>query len=305
MHALLEDLRGQYERTSGKDVDDEVLISTLIWCAPQRLRTHIQLRVTDQTTYDELRELLLLFEDASQVYKPKNFLEYGGGVEYDQRPTDMEVGRIKGYKGKGKGKGEKGKSKGGHDKSNQKGQSDNAYQKGKGKGLGGGKGKGKQEGKGKQQLSKDQCRYCGHVGHWEKDCRKKQADVRNVEQTPAVSTAPTTSSSSNAGSIQRVQMVGLSSFCVLDGGETMIRTIFHDMTTTDFDDCFEVCDTQERPQQFPMCNSDFDWHSMDSDECERIFAVERSASTPHIGVHLHASLSFWVQEQISVLHPCG
>ena len=58
--AQLDDLRDQYERTSGKQVDDELLVSTLVRCSPQRLRTHVQLRLEPTTTYEELRELLLM-----------------------------------------------------------------------------------------------------------------------------------------------------------------------------------------------------------------------------------------------------
>ena len=114
----------------------------------------------------------------------------------------MEIDRIsENYKGKSKGKYGKGKDA--------KGKGKQASYKGKGKTVSkGSKGKGKDNSKGKGKsgsVSNDTCRYCGKVGHWEKDCRKLKRDqgeqVRQVGATMPPSGSPSSSSAGRSATV--------------------------------------------------------------------------------------------------------
>ena len=49
--ASLERLATEYERITGKSVGDDVLLGTVLRCLPQAIRQHIQLQMSERTTY--------------------------------------------------------------------------------------------------------------------------------------------------------------------------------------------------------------------------------------------------------------
>ena len=53
------EIRASYRTASGQDLSDELLVTTLVRCTPGRLRTHIQLQLTPDTTYDRLKLTLM------------------------------------------------------------------------------------------------------------------------------------------------------------------------------------------------------------------------------------------------------
>ena len=136
----LEHLAQEYERVAGREVPEDILISTLVRTSPPNVRTYLSLQLTPLVTFNQLKELLTSFAMASVPA----FVSGGN--------SDMEVDRVKG-KGKGKGKDDhKGKGKGtGKDDHFNKGK---GYSKGKGKGEDGGKGKSKHKGGCKLQCNK-------------------------------------------------------------------------------------------------------------------------------------------------------
>ena len=187
---MLERLGDEYRKASGSDISDDILLTTLVRALPRPVQQHIQLGMTNTTTYQEVKDRLVAYERVSSSWTCDKILTecganpVGAVTSYatgSDGPAPMEVNLVQ------KGKGKKGKAS---DKGKSKGKG--SYNSGKGKGKGGdsGKGKGQQKGfdsrkgqqKGygggqrKQKLDVNVCAYCGKSGHWQCDCRKKRAD---------------------------------------------------------------------------------------------------------------------------------
>ena len=230
----MEDLFKKYEQAASKPVPEEVKSALLLRVLPQNVKSHLTVSINDESTYDQMREVVLRWERSSQkwssqivtgVSNPKAPYHDDGGL------APMDVDRVKGKWDKGKGKynsGYKG-GKGKDSKGKGKGYSDN---KGGGKYGGGkpwnkgGKPKGGKEGKGKEfswgkgekgkkgkgqgggKLHPEACRICGKHGHWGNECWMKDK-VRNVNDSSSSSSsitspAPSTTSSAAPSSVKRV-----------------------------------------------------------------------------------------------------
>ena len=126
----------EFETATKSEFPAELKIATLVRCVSPELRLHLQLNISERTSYQQVRQLAIMFEQNSSNWTTQRVLsqfQVGQSSRDNDGPADMDVGRVEGdrpYKGKGKGKGDKGKGKG----------------KGKSKG-----GKGKDGHKGKQQ----------------------------------------------------------------------------------------------------------------------------------------------------------
>ena len=184
----LERIADEYRKSSGADVADDILLTTLVKCLPKQLQQHVQLNMTETSTFAEIKEKVIAFERLSTTWsKEKVYSELGAVTSYASDSggmAPMEINQVSKGKSKGKGKGkspQKGKGK-------DKGKSKDAKGKGKSQQNGKGystpsKGGGKTQAK---QTDVNRCNYCGAFGHWKKDCRKFQADkasgaVRQVE----------------------------------------------------------------------------------------------------------------------------
>ena len=193
----LERLRTEYMRSSGIDVADDLMLSILAKSLSKALQTHIQLQMTERSTYAQVREFVL-----SRIQNELGILPSSSTVSsaYDG-PAPMEIDRFeKGKKGKGKGKQ---KSK------------DSSFSKRKTKGK-----FDKRKGKSKQDVSKpraatssDQCLHCGKYGHFKRDCWKlhgKPTNAKNVNQVERTQNAGNSSSgiSSNAASTNMTSATG-------------------------------------------------------------------------------------------------
>ena len=203
----LERISHEYTRISGRSVGDDVLLGTLLRCLPQHIRNHIQLVMTEQSTYHQVRAYVLACETTTTSWSPQRVHQALGVTAPPQNPNDngpvpMEIDRVKGKgKEKGKGKGKDGSPKG-------KG-------KGQGKGKGGDKGKakgkgnnpkGKGKGHGQSTADANVCLYCQKPGHWKRDCHKYKRDlaagkVQAIADDSAsqVSTVAPSHSASNIG----------------------------------------------------------------------------------------------------------
>ena len=136
----------EYLKASGKEVSEDIKFSILLRSLPKYLRDHINLSLTEDTTYVQVREQILQFENVTQSWNPSRVQQQllmpsvpsvGGQAADMEVDAEGSVAKIKGKgkdKGKGKGKGDKG-GKGGKHGDKSKGKS------GKGK-QDGGKGKG-------------------------------------------------------------------------------------------------------------------------------------------------------------------
>ena len=163
----LERLRSEYQRCAGENVSDDLALSILVKCLPNHIRQHVQLQMSDTTTYDSIRSYVMSYEVVTSSWstsKVHNELGVVGSYSSTSNsgPSPMEVDAIT-WKGKGKQKGKHGKGKGKGKDGKGKGVSSwNSNQNGKGKGKDFSKGKSNGVGKGSnqgsnQKLDPNQC----------------------------------------------------------------------------------------------------------------------------------------------------
>ena len=234
----LERVRTEYRKVAGVDIGDDLQLSVLIQGLPKYLQQHIQLQLTESSSYQNVRDAVLSYETVTQSWSEKKVLtELGvvGSTPSASGPAPMEIDAVQQFGGYGKGK--KGKGKGKSDGKSFKGKN--------GKGSFGysdkGKGKGKSKNDGKGSWSTSQkfqghCNFCGKFGHKESDCRKKKsggksdAGKKGVRQVEEVGTTDGASSSGGNGAVKMISfapavdchdddpVVDLTVFDNLDGG---------------------------------------------------------------------------------------
>ena len=169
-----ETLKVKYERQTGAELPDGVLVATLLNKTSGALQQHLRLNARTLQTYQQTRDTIVEYFRSKLILTSANSSSHGGG------PAPMDIGFLgKGKGKKGKGKGKKGKGKGPHWSffGFLKGKS-----KGKEKGKAHGKGKGKNFGslsasasaKGRSSsssaLSSAVCWTCGRKGHFANKC---------------------------------------------------------------------------------------------------------------------------------------
>ena len=229
---VLERLGDEYHRTTGTNISEDILQTILVRSLPKAVQQHIQLGMSNTTTYQEIRERVVSYERVSSAWtKERILMECGAGslgavTSYatgDTGTGPMEVNLLQ------KGKGKKGKYAG-KGKGQDSGKGKSSYGKGKGKGQDSGKGKspnkggGKSQSKGnaagqtKQKLDANICAYCGKHGHWQRDCYKKKADQQAQQSQVRVvgeavdnkqDTAHSTASFSTGSGSQAVRLVSV------------------------------------------------------------------------------------------------
>ena len=217
----LERVRTEYRKVSGIDIGDDLQLSVLVRCLPKYLQQHIQLPLTESSTYQNVRDAVLSHETGTQSWSEKKVLtELGVVGSYAtggaSGPAPMEVDAVQQFGGYGKGK--KGKGKGKPDGKGSKGKNGKSFygQFDKGKG----KGKTKSDGKGPWSTSQKfqgHCNFCGKFGHKENDCRKKKGGgksdggkkgVRQVEEVPAADGGtPAGGGASSSGAVKMISFV--------------------------------------------------------------------------------------------------
>ena len=219
----LEDSFREYERIGGA-LSGELKFAILMKCIGGQLKTYLNMTVQDTTTYENLRESILQYDQAT--IKWSNTMSLGTTLQNDF-PTPMEVDRIKGkgkdvkgkgFKGfdkgsKGKGKSDKGYGKGQKGSWNQsKGQSWNQNQS-----NGGDKGgKASSKGKGNGGKSNKECWKCGRPGHFAKECRVRfveehEHDDNTCDHGNSQQQTSAPSQASNASNVHRISVFDASS----------------------------------------------------------------------------------------------
>ena len=107
----LERVRTEYRKVAGVDIGDDLQLSVLIRCLPKFLQQHIQLQLTDSSSYQSVSDAVLSYETVTQSWSEKKVLtELGvvGSTTSASGPAPMEIG-AKQFGGYGKGKKGKGK----------------------------------------------------------------------------------------------------------------------------------------------------------------------------------------------------
>ena len=96
-----ERLRAEYRKSSGVDLADDVSLSILVRCLPKHLQQHIQLQLTESSTYGSIRSLVIAYEQTTSSWTDKRiYPEVGvftGAVTSYGNPGDlapMEIGAL-------------------------------------------------------------------------------------------------------------------------------------------------------------------------------------------------------------------
>ena len=166
----------EYERSSQTTYPDDLKIASVVAALPPNLRVHIQMALQDDTTFEDLRQRIELYEQVSQRWMSEGGLQLSVRpmAEVEDKGGPMEVDAVWSKDGGRKG-GKKGGKKG-KDKGKQKGKGSWSKDGGK-KGKGG---KPSVKGDGKKGKGMGTCHNCGKPGHYAKDCWSKK--VRRVEE---------------------------------------------------------------------------------------------------------------------------
>ncbi|CAK8994567.1 unnamed protein product, partial [Durusdinium trenchii] len=106
----------EYERAANVTYPDDLKVAAVVAALPQSLRVHVQMALQDDTTFDDLRCRVEMYEQVSMKWVPEAGTQLAikpGGADVDTS-APMEVDAVwsgkEGKKGKGKGKkGQKGK----------------------------------------------------------------------------------------------------------------------------------------------------------------------------------------------------
>ena len=210
-----------YERASGKQYSQDLMIATVVTGLREPLKSQVQLRMNDRTEYRDLREWVLSYESVNAPWAVSVPTSAGkGAAGGGHEPTPMEVDQIKGKgwdsrDGKNKGKNGKGGKNKGKDIKGAKGNKgkdkwssspSSSWQPGKGKGYaqsgwdqGGGwqqRGGGQPgQPKGKGQMP-GYCHNCGGKGHWKKECpHPRKGGGKSVKQVEDQSSVPSSGQS--------------------------------------------------------------------------------------------------------------
>eukprot|EP00435_Cladocopium_sp_Y103_P049630 s2564_g15.t1 len=214
----MERLAEEYRKASGHEVNEDILLSTLIRVLPKYLQQHVQLTMGERSSFAEVKEHILASERISSTRTKDRVLAYAGIAPLGA-VTWYATADSGGTASKGKQQSDKGKAKGkqSFDKGKSKGKQ---FEKGKGKKTGKRSGdnyKGSQKGNPGTKLDPNTCSYCGKYGHWQKDCLKKKSyqqdkQVRVVEGVgdKIETTYSSATASTAASSVRMVSMVDAS-----------------------------------------------------------------------------------------------
>ena len=243
----MERIMDEYERSSGKKLDDDFKASIFLRSISGNMRNHLATILTEDATYDVLREAALRFERMNAKWDARNLFQsdsmFSKSRVSDQAPVPMEIDAVQ-AKGKGKGKG-RGKQQKGAKAQEGKGkqQKGGKAQKGKGKqqkGSGKASSQGQKGGKaGQQGAGKGApdvtCHVCHKRGRYAKDCwraiRQVNQQAESVAGSVAPSSVPTTAgpSVSQAGqpgrSLNRVMIDVTSLADSMPGSSSSVRAL--------------------------------------------------------------------------------
>ena len=97
----LERLGDEYQKTSGNNIADDILLTTLIRALPRAVQQHIQLGMTNSTTYQEVKDKVVAYERVSSTWTREKILVECGATPLDAvtsyaSPGDSGVSPMEG-----------------------------------------------------------------------------------------------------------------------------------------------------------------------------------------------------------------
>ena len=66
----LERLRTEYVRSSGLEIADDIMLSVLVRALPKAIQQHIQLQMNENSTYSQVRSLVVAYEKTTTSWSP-------------------------------------------------------------------------------------------------------------------------------------------------------------------------------------------------------------------------------------------
>eukprot|EP00913_Durusdinium_trenchii_P016912 g15900.t1 len=180
----------QYKLSSGHEMPDDLVVSTVLRCLDSNTRRHLEMTLDDTISYEKLKDRLVVMDKNVRVWSGDSYLKMvqSSMTQSSGGPVPMEVDQVGQIKGKQKGK-RKGKDKkgGGWFPFGYGGKQGGKTFKGKGKKgkgkKGGKKGKSKYGGNGKGKGSgqdRNTCRICGQSGEASKSLDDNEVLVVRV-----------------------------------------------------------------------------------------------------------------------------
>ena len=90
-----ETFKVKYEKQTGTELTDSVLVATLLNKTSGPLQQHLRLNARNLTTYEDIRAAILEYHQSRHIL--------AGAASSSQGPAPMDIGGLKGKKGFGKG----------------------------------------------------------------------------------------------------------------------------------------------------------------------------------------------------------
>ena len=66
----LERMRAEYVRSSGTDIPDDIMLSVLVRALPKAIQQHVQLQLSETSTYDQVRAMVVSYERTTTSWSP-------------------------------------------------------------------------------------------------------------------------------------------------------------------------------------------------------------------------------------------
>ena len=91
----LQRLSDAYQKASGSMVADDLMLTTFVRCLPKQIQNHVQLSMTESTTFEEVKDKVLAFERLRA--KERVYSELGMVTSYSNDsggPAPMEINCV-------------------------------------------------------------------------------------------------------------------------------------------------------------------------------------------------------------------